>query len=147
MDPRQFLDLALILKNNHASPSSFRSTIGRAYYAAFNVGTKTLDEIGIRVGEGGAAHCTLRKCLASSKDDGLRDAERVLGQLHSRRLRADYRMGDSATETLSEAEIACLEARKVIEAFDDLLMNRLVKSATIDAMKNYARNILRLHVV
>jgi hypothetical protein len=45
MDPVRFLDLAQLLKGGTPSAEHCRTAIGRAYYAAFNVGVEALKAI------------------------------------------------------------------------------------------------------
>ena len=48
MDPRAFLGLAKRLLDNEKNPEGLRSTVSRAYYAAFNVAAEFLDGIGVQ---------------------------------------------------------------------------------------------------
>jgi hypothetical protein len=50
----------------------------------------------------------------------LDDASGLLGTLHGRRRRADYRMDDVDSETRNEADIAYLESRRIIETLGHL---------------------------
>ena len=145
MDPRSFLQLALILKGGPAAPESYRSAISRAYYAAFNVGLEILEGIGIHLSEGPAGHGELRHCLGSCGDPDLDDACSLLGTLHGRRRRADYMMDDIDSETRNEADIAYLESRQIIEALD-LLRRDPSKDAARAEMRRYARDVRRLPV-
>jgi hypothetical protein len=44
MDPRSFLDVDLTLEGGPGSAELYRNSIGRAYYAAFNVGVEIQSE-------------------------------------------------------------------------------------------------------
>src|SRR5436190_19982336 len=110
MDPRRFLELALILKGGPKTPQNYRTAINRAYYAAFHVGLETLKAIGIRLHENSNGHGELRNCLGGCSDPDFDKASSRLGRLHSRRVQADYAMNDAQVETRSEAEHAYLEA-------------------------------------
>jgi hypothetical protein len=145
VDPRSFLQLALILKGGPGAPESYRSAISRAYYAAFNVGVETLKAIGIPLSEGPAGHGELRHCLGACGDPDLDDAGGLLGTLHGRRRRADYRMDDVDSETRNEADIAYLESRQVIGTLD-VLRRDATKDAARTEMTRYARDVLRLPV-
>jgi hypothetical protein len=145
VDPRSFLQIALILKGGPGSPESYRSAISRAYYAAFNVGVETLRAIGIHLSEGPAGHGELRHCLGACGDPDLDDASGLLGTLHGRRRRADYRMDDVDSESRNEADLAYLESRQIIEALD-LLRGDPSKDAARTEMRRYARDVRRLPV-
>ena len=145
MDPRSFLHLALILKGGPGAPESYRSAISRAYYAAFNVGVETLKAIGIELSDGPAGHGELRHCLGACGDPDLDDASGLLGTLHGRRRRADYRMDDVDSESRNEADIAYLESRQILESLD-LLRRDPSKDAARMEMRRYARDVRRLPV-
>jgi hypothetical protein len=87
----------------------------------------------------------LRHCLGACGDPDLDDASGLLGTLHGRRRRADYRMDDVDSETRNEADIAYLESRQIIGTLD-VLRRDASKDAARTEMKRYARDILRLPV-
>jgi hypothetical protein len=99
MDPRRFLQLAVTLKGGPASAEQYRTAIGRAYYAAFNVGVEAIKAIGIQPSRGPASHGELRNCLGACGDPDIRRASARLTMLHGRRIQADYEMSDPKVET------------------------------------------------
>jgi hypothetical protein len=145
MDPMRFLDLAKVLKGGSATAENCRTAIGRAYYAAFNVGVEALKAIGIQPSQNPSSHGELRNCLGACNDPDLRKANARLGALHSRRIRADYQMSDPVVETRMEADTACHEADEAIGAFNKL-RHDVSKDAARNEMKRYARDILKLPV-
>jgi hypothetical protein len=145
MDPVRFLDLAKVLKGGTASAEMCRTAIGRAYYAAFNVGVEALLAIGIQPSQSPSGHGELRNCLGACNDPELRRANARLSTLHSRRIRADYEMSDPVVETRAEADTACHEATEVINLFNKL-RHDVSKDAVRDEMKRYARDVLKLPV-
>lgn len=145
MNPRLFLDLAVLYKGGRPTPESYRSAISRAYYAAFNVGVLTLKHVGIHLSEGPQAHGELRDCLGESDDADLVDARDFVRKLHSRRIRADYHMDDPVPEERNEADTACREAKESINIFESL-SNDQSKAPAIAAMKRYARDVRHLRV-
>lgn len=147
MRPKQFFDLAILLKGGPASPQSYRTAISRAYYAVFHTGAAALMSIGIQLDAGPAAHGQVRNCLGASDDHDLEDARDLLRELHGRRIRADYRLDNIQVETRNEVDVACQEAAEAIKIFEDFSNDPTSKTAAISAMKEYARNILRVRVV
>jgi hypothetical protein len=145
MDAARFLDLAKVLKGGTASAEMCRTAIGRAYYAAFNVGVEALVAIGIRPSQNPSGHGELRNCLGASSDPELRRANARLGVLLSRRIRADYDLSDPVVETRAEADTACHEADEAISLLTRL-RHDASKDVARDEMKRYARDILRLPV-
>lgn len=99
MDPRRFLDVALTLKGGPGSAELYRTSIGRAYYAAFNVGVETLWSIGVQCSRGPGAHGELMNCLRGGGDQACQRIGALLQTLHSRRIDSDYEMADPGVET------------------------------------------------
>jgi hypothetical protein len=145
MDPRRFLELALILKGGRGTPENYRSAISRAYYAAFNVGVETCKAIGIQLNDGPSGHGELRDCLGACGDSDLDRTSDLLKMLHRRRRQADYRMDDPESETRKEADLAYLESKQIIEAFDELKSEK-AKDVARSEMKRYARDVRQLRV-
>ena len=120
MNPELFLSMAQTLKSTAGRPEFYRTAIGRAYYAAYNVGIQVLDSFGIRLKSGPGGHGELQQCLGACGDsDCVRISDR-LRTLHSRRIRADYRMNDGPSETPDEAEAACLDALQIVKVLKSL---------------------------
>src|SRR5947209_4996678 len=115
MEPMRFLDLALLLKGGHSSPAAFRTSVGRCYYATFNVGVETLKTIGIQLHQNPSGHGELVNCLGACNDAVFRRTSNRLRRLHGRRHLADYDMNDVSVETRSEADHAYLEAQAILK--------------------------------
>jgi hypothetical protein len=145
MDPMRFLDLAQLLKGGTPSAENCRTAIGRAYYAAFNVGVEALKAIGIHPSQNPSGHGELRNCLGFGNDPDLLKASRRLTTLYGRRLRADYEMSDPVVETVAEANAAYQESREVIDLVKNLIQdpNKDMLRAEI---KEKARDLLKLRV-
>ncbi len=145
MDPRRFLDVALTLKGGPGSAELYRTSIGRAYYAAFNVGVETLWSIGVQCSRGPGAHGELMNCLRGGGDQACQRIGALLQTLHSRRIDSDYEMADPGVETRAEADLACREASAVIIGLDKLRADPSLVQTRAD-MKVYAGSVLRLQV-
>jgi hypothetical protein len=77
-----------------ADEASLRSAVSRAYYGAFHLASQFLEEIGRAAPRNTQAHVHVARKLQGS---GQRDAYRagsLLGDLHTERIRADYRLDD-----------------------------------------------------
>jgi hypothetical protein len=143
MNPERFLELAVTLKGGQPRPEFCRTSISRAYYAAFLVVVEVMESIGIGLGTGGPAHGSLRNCLGNSEVPECHKAGRRLQILHARRIKADYRMRENESETASEAAAACKEAAEIIrdlKAFKDDDENHSAK----ERLKQFAIDVLRL---
>jgi hypothetical protein len=75
-----------------AGPADLRTSISRAYYAAYNVAVEVLIQIGAVLNAGLGGHSEVANCLIASGDNDVRDAGRAMSDLHTRRIHADYRM-------------------------------------------------------
>lgn len=120
MNPRDFHRLAEQLANR-TTPAEFRTAIGRAYYAAFNVAAEGLRAVGTPLGKGAAAHGEAPHFLRNSGHADLARAATVLEFLHRVRNRADYQLDKADVETRQAAAGAVADARKAIDAIDTAL--------------------------
>jgi len=145
MDPRRFLELAVILKGGQASPEFYRTSISRAYYAAFNFGVQTLASIGVRCSKGPGAHGDLTKCLGGCGVQACEKAGARLQALRGRRIDADYEMEEIGSETRKEADLACLEANAVMVALGKLTDDPTMALSRA-SVKRHASEVLRLSV-
>jgi uncharacterized protein (UPF0332 family) len=115
MNPREFHGLAEQLAHG-STPAEFRTAIGRAYYAAFNVAADGLRTLGFRPGKGGAAHGEVARCMWNAGNPTITAAADKLNSLHSLRNRADYQMDKRDVEDPRVTQKAVEDARSVIHA-------------------------------
>ncbi len=87
-----------------AGPADFRTSISRAYYAAYHVAVEALTQIGAVPHAGPGGHSEVANLLIASGDDVVRDAGRAISDLHTRRIHADYRMVRTDVETRTSAQ-------------------------------------------
>lgn len=116
MRPRQFLDLAADLAEN-TDPAACRSAISRAYYAAFHGAANFLRRMGFHPPKKDY-HVVLQRRLLASQDKELEKAGSDLGDFHVKRIRADYKLDDKASESQSNARAAVREATRILETLD-----------------------------
>jgi uncharacterized protein (UPF0332 family) len=117
MDPREFHKLAARLAAG-SSAAEYRTAIGRAYYAAFNVGAEWLRALGFALGKGPAAHGEVQRCLVNSGDAQVSDAGAKISRLHSQRIRADYHLGAADVEIRANANFFVNFAGEIIRTLD-----------------------------
>jgi hypothetical protein len=117
MNPRDFQRLAELLA---AGPTvaERRTSIGRAYYAAFNVGAERLRGMGFRLSKGAAAHGEVRNCLMNRKDPVVASVASQLGLLHTFRNRADYQLDQMDIEGPSMAAKCAKQSSEIIRTLD-----------------------------
>lgn len=101
-----------------AGPADFRTSISRAYYAAYHVAIETLTQIGAGLHAGPGGHSEVANCLIASGDETVRDAGRAMSDLHTRRIHADYRMARTDVETRTSAQSACEIAHDIIRELE-----------------------------
>lgn len=90
-------------------PAAYRSAISRAYYGVFHRARQLIEELGIRTTTGqGNEHFYLRRLLQGSAVDEALEIGTLLGNLHSSRREADYRLDDHVVETQRQAMV-CVE--------------------------------------
>jgi hypothetical protein len=117
MDPADFLDVADRLQ---ASPSEAerRSSIGRSYYALYNVLLGTLSSQGVIFGRVGTDHGDLVHYLIKC---GNREAARIGGalrDLRTSRNESDYNM--NAVIDMAQSQLANGKAKRAIDRFNKL---------------------------
>lgn len=120
MNPRDFLDLARLLATGTPKPANLRTATSRAYYAAHHVGADVLRGMGLKISTGGIGHQDVWRRLQNSGDDDLRIAGSQPADLHSSRVRADYRLTDGRAEKQENARGHIDQARKIVEAIERL---------------------------
>ena len=85
-----FLSLAgKLIANPAANEGTCRTSISRAYYAVFHLSSELLADLGFRVGHN---HGEVHRHLCEAKVVAARSAGELLKELHSNRVRADYRL-------------------------------------------------------
>src|ERR1700683_3872313 len=99
MNPRDFHLLALKLVRGGGAVRC-RPATSRAYYGVFNVGVEWLNPI-VPLSKGSAAHGQIARLLANSGDSDLAQVGSDLGDLHSRRIDADYELNNLGAENPS----------------------------------------------
>lgn len=139
MDFREFLDLE---RNWATAPTEGerRSAASRAYYATFHAARQLLTDTGFSVPRGERAHAYLWLRLSNSAHPDVEQAGDDLNDLRGERNRADYdgrRPFPSAT-----ARRLVQLAESVIQALD-AARQEPVRTAIIDAMKVYERDVLK----
>ena len=110
----EFINLAGKLATS-ADEAAHRSAVSRAYYGAFHLASAYLDEIERSVPRNSNAHVQIaRKLQSAGQADAIR-AGSLLGDLHSDRIKADYRLDDVRAGTSAFARI-CVETAHEIRS-------------------------------
>ncbi len=101
-----------------AGPADFRTSISRAYYAAYLVAVEVLTQMGSVLQAGPGGHSEVANCLIASGDNAVSEAGRAMSDLHTRRIHADYRMARIDVETKTSAQSACEIAHDIIRELE-----------------------------
>jgi len=117
MNARDFQQLASELVGG-TSPAHFRTAITRAYYATYNVGVELLEGMGFRISRGSGGHGEVRMHLNNSGEGDISRVATQLGDLHGRRIHADYELGRTDVESQTTARALVQQARRMIQALD-----------------------------
>lgn len=129
MDPIDFFKVANQL-SGLSEEASWRTSIGRSYYALFNFIKDELKNIGVGVSEGPNGHGEVKIFLSNS---GIQEAEKLgsqIGDLHSAR-----RMSDYAMEKVITQKTAILNYSKAI--FIKAEFDKLNKGLLATGINNY----------
>ena len=139
MDPREFLKLASELVAG-GTPEKVRTGINRAYYAAHNAGAEVLRELGCRIQKGPGGHADVWKRLSNSGDEEIEMAGSQLGDLQSKRIKADYRLDNKDVEDQKTAQADVKVASRIIQILD-ACRTGTKKTQVSDAIKKWERKV------
>jgi len=110
MQPDEFIVLSGKLAAMNLGAAGARSAVSRAYYGAFHLAMKILDEFATAPPANGQGHNLVPAFLESAGNEELSEAASLLQDLHSARIKVDYRIGDlnveSAEYARAELEVA-----------------------------------------
>jgi uncharacterized protein (UPF0332 family) len=138
MNWRDFLSLAaqLAAGNNEAD---WRTSISRAYYAAFHVARRLVSDLGFTVPRADRAHQYLVFRLSNSGEPAVQQTGRDLETLRRLRNRADY--DETPAVTRPQASAAVHVAEGIIQALDDA-RKEPTRTQIRDTMIVYERDVL-----
>lgn len=117
MDPRDFLDVALLLcgqAKDAPGEAKHRSAVGRAYYSLHNVVTQVLAELGFNLRRDPSEHTKTSRYLVNSGLPAARQVGKFLESLRDERNEADYNMTAPGFDQRL-AVFACLRAKTAMD--------------------------------
>jgi uncharacterized protein (UPF0332 family) len=118
MDPRAFLSLAKRLLDSERNPEGLRTTVGRAYYAAFNVAAEFFSGTGCEIPDGPQGHARAYHYLNNCNGQSLIEAGRHLDDLRGERNAADYKLHKKHVEKEANVRNLVDVADEVIRSLD-----------------------------
>jgi len=139
MDPREFLKVASELVAG-ATPAKIRTGISRAYYAAHNAGVEVLTEMGCTIEKGPGGHGDVRMRLNNSGDPEVMSAASKLGDLQSKRIKADYRLENTDVEDQKTAQADVEVAKRIVQILD-ACRSGSKKTQVIEAIRDWERKV------
>src|SRR5580704_6711565 len=92
--------------------ASLRSATSRAYYSIYNVIVEVLDSV-VPVYRGPQAHKEIQRLLLATQEESLIQVGSDLGDLHSRRCDADYRLDRKEPEDPKTVQATMLETKQM----------------------------------
>jgi hypothetical protein len=117
MNPRDFCQLAERLVDG-GSPAELRTAISCAYYTAYLVAVEILEGMAFRINKGPGGHGDVQHHLNNSGDVDLEHVSSQLGDLQSKRIRADYQLDRPDVENPKTAHAIVIQASQMIETLD-----------------------------
>jgi hypothetical protein len=117
MDPRAFLDVANQLQTS-ASEAGRRTSIGRSYYALYNILRVSLESQGIPFQNSGDDHGRLVYYLTRCNNRAVARVGQALRDLRLQRNNADYEM--SSAIDANQSQLAYQQAKRAVDRFDAL---------------------------
>ena len=114
MTPHEFIAFAgKLAAAGSGGEAAIRTIIGRAYYGAFHCTLEYLEDLGFRIPANANAHGIVRRYLSASAHEDTCRIGRMLQDLHSYRIRADYRLHDTRFQHFQTARIYVENAEEV----------------------------------
>jgi hypothetical protein len=129
MHPSAFI--AIAESTASSGPAGARSAVSRAYYGAFHIALNALKSIGVVMHGNGTSHVKTVQCLQQLPNENAKKAGQLLGDLHSYRLKADYRLEKPFQEKEQEAAYAIFQAKEV-----ERLLAEMLRSASPKDLKS-----------
>src|SRR5437899_3544637 len=139
MNPRAFLNLAKRLLANEKNPEGLRSTVSRAYYAAFNVAAEFLEGISCGVPKGPQGHELAYHYLNNCGNTLLIEAGRHLHDLRGVRNDADYHLNKPHVENENVVRNWVDMAGEIIKRLDDCIGSAQRKKDVRLAVQKYKK--------
>jgi len=139
MNGRDFLILANTLAGG-ATEAEWRSSVSRAYYAAFHVARDLLLACGFTAPRGDQAHSYLWLRLSNATAPDVENAGRELQTLRRDRNRADYDLTRPLDQATAAAQVQAAE--DIVNVLETAGRVPIVNQIT-DAMKVYERDVLK----
>jgi len=140
MNSRAFLQLAQRLLIKEKNPEGFRTTISRAYYAAFNVTSEFLKAIDCQIPDGPQGHSQAEFRLNNAGDTALAEIATYLGDLRTERNAADYRLSKTHVEHEEFAQNMVDVAGRIIGELDTCNRSSQRKNKAKAAIKTYMKS-------
>jgi uncharacterized protein (UPF0332 family) len=140
MNPVDFLELADEWAGG-IREAEWRSAVSRAYYAAFHVARRLLQQGGFIVPDGDQAHAYVWLRLSNAGHPDVRQAGLDLNQLRSMRNRADYDLDREFLQPLAFSQVQVADT--VIDLLQALAATPAILTQIIDAIKVYERDVLK----
>jgi uncharacterized protein (UPF0332 family) len=134
-----FLTVAQSLANNKTE-AAWRSSVSRAYYAAFHVARDLMRGVGFGVPQSEKAHTHLEQRLSNCGDAIVERAGAKLGSLKSKRTQADYELRLPVARQV--ALFSCQTAEQIMQILIAADVEP-TRSRIRDAMKIYERDVLQ----
>ncbi len=142
MDPRAFRDLAIdLVTSQRAGAAYFRAAIGRAYYASFHVASDTLAKLGFPPARNSKGHTQVVRLLAQSGENRLQVVGGLLGDLYTKRLRADYQLDKPDVENLNSGKAAVETSIAIIDDLERFMEDADRKSAACTQLSRCYKSI------
>lgn len=114
MNGEQFLTLAAELASG-ATESHYRRAVSRAYYGAFHIARRLLEDVGVHLPKGEQVHAKATYCLQDCGEANAGEAADDLETLRNERNRADYDL-DRTVYQQRVAEAQVKKAQEILAA-------------------------------
>jgi len=141
MNPLDFHKVAEHLISQGGA-AEFRTAISRAYYGTYLFCYENINDLGFNLPRGSSAHGEIKCYLNNCGDYKLSKIASQLGDLHNKRIKADYFLYDNEVEKEKVAKAIFEQANRMINTIKNRFEENKDK-ITIN-IEDYRRNVLKL---
>jgi len=142
MDPSEFVTFSAQIAARGSVGA--RSAVSRAYYGVFHLAISLLDEFGCAPPRNGKSHSLVPQFLQCSPHPEAQLAGALLGDLHSDRIKADYRLNNPQVETLQFAKgnvETAVQVQSSLDALREACGDATVRAQLIAGIKELSERL------
>lgn len=135
-----FIDLAGRLAASEAGQATYRTAVSRAYYGVFHLARTLVHDFGFVIPTTANVHVYIQRLLNGSSHTAAQRLASVLGDLHTARNKADYRLDRDRYGTKAFARLNVERAHEARTALSECQQED-IRSLIEQGIREYMRRL------